>query len=51
MQVKSIAECSPYNILQYFWQATVNRLMQVKSPALSDIQSWKTIFIFFCEAA
>ena len=32
MKVKSIAECSPWSILQYFW------------PALSNKQSWKTIF-------
>ena len=35
MKVNSIAECSPWSILQYFW------------PALSDIQSWKTILDFF----
>ena len=33
MKVESIAECSPWSILQYFW------------PALSDNQSWK---LFFC---
>ena len=32
MKVESIAECSPWSILQYFW------------PALSDIWSWKPIF-------
>ena len=32
MKVKSIAECSPWSILQYFW------------PALSDNWSWKPIF-------
>ena len=32
MQVKSIAECSPWNILQYVW------------PALSDNWCWKPIF-------
>ena len=32
MKVVSIAECSPWSILQYFW------------PALSDNWSWKTIF-------
>ena len=32
MQVKSIAECSPWSILQYFW------------PALSHNWSWKAIF-------
>ena len=31
MQVESIAECSPWSILQYFW------------PALSDNWSWKPI--------
>ena len=31
MKVKSIAECSPWNILQYFW------------PALIDNWSWKPI--------
>ena len=31
MKVESIAECSPWSILQYFW------------PALSDNWSWKTI--------
>ena len=32
MKVKSIAECSPWSILQYFW------------PALSDNRSWKPHF-------
>ena len=32
MKVKSIAECSPWSILQYFW------------PALSDNWYWKSIF-------
>ena len=32
MKVESIAECSPWSILQFFW------------PALSDIWSWKPIF-------
>ena len=32
MKVESIAEYSPWSILQYFW------------PALSDNQSWKPIF-------
>ena len=32
MKVESIAECSAWNILQYFW------------PALSDNSSWKSIF-------
>ena len=32
MKVKSIAECSPWSILQYFW------------PALSDNRSWKPIY-------
>ena len=32
MQVKSIAECSPWSILQYFW------------PALCNNQAWKLIF-------
>ena len=35
MKVKSIAECSPWSILQYFW------------PALSDYWSWKPIFGLF----
>ena len=35
MRFKSIAECSPWNILQYFW------------PVLSDNLSWKPIFVFF----
>ena len=35
MKVKSIAECSPWSILQYFW------------PALSDKWSWKPIFGLF----
>ena len=35
MKVKSIAECSPWGILQYFW------------PALSDNWSWKPIFGLF----
>ena len=32
MKFESIAECSPWSILQYFW------------PALSDNQSWKLFF-------
>ena len=32
MKVKSIAECSPWSILQYFW------------PAISNNLSWKLIF-------
>ena len=32
MKVESIAECSTWSILQYFW------------PALSDNWSWKPIF-------
>ena len=35
MKVESIAECSPWSILQYFW------------PALSDNRSWKPILVFF----
>ena len=35
MKVESIAECSPWSILQYFW------------PALRDNRSWKPILIFF----
>ena len=35
MKVESIAECSPWSILQYFW------------PALSDNWSWKQILDFF----
>ena len=35
MKVKSIAECSPWSILQYFW------------PALSDNWSWKPVFCLF----
>ena len=35
MTVKSIAECSPWSILQYFW------------PALMDNWSWKPILVFF----
>ena len=35
MKVESIAECSPWSILQCFW------------PALSDNQSWKSIFGLF----
>ena len=35
MKVRSIAECSSWSILQYFW------------PALSDNQSWKPILAFF----
>ena len=34
MKVKSIAESSPWSILQYFW------------PALSNNISWKPIFCF-----
>ena len=34
-KVESIAECSPWSILQYFW------------PALSNNWSWKQIFVFF----
>ena len=39
MKAESIAECSPWSILQYF------------CPALSDNWSWKTIFGPFCVAA
>ena len=35
MKVKSIAECSPWSILQYFWSA------------LRDKWFWKTIFGIF----
>ena len=35
MKVESIAACSPWSILQYFW------------PALSDYWSWKPIFCLF----
>ena len=35
MKVESIAECSHWSILQYFW------------PALSDNWSWKPIFGLF----
>ena len=35
MKVESIAECSPWSILQYFW------------PALSDNRSWKPILVLF----
>ena len=35
MKLQSIAECSPWSILQYFW------------PALSDNMSWKPIFGLF----
>ena len=35
MKVKSIAECSHWSIMQYFW------------PALSDNPSWKPILVFF----
>ena len=35
MNVKSIAECSPWSILQYVW------------PALSDKWFWKPIFGLF----
>ena len=35
MKVESIAECSPWSILQYFW------------PALSNNLSWKPILVFF----
>ena len=35
MQVKSIAECSPWSILQYFWYA------------LSDNRYWKPVLVFF----
>ena len=34
MKVESIAECSLWSILQYFW------------PAFSDNWSWKTILVF-----
>ena len=33
MKVKSIAECSPWSILQYFW------------PALRDNWPWKSILM------
>ena len=35
MKVESIAECSPWSILQYFW------------PSLSDNRSWKPILVYF----
>ena len=35
IKVESIAECSPWSILQYFW------------PALSDNRSWKPILVFY----
>ena len=35
MKVESIAEYSPWSILQYFW------------TALSDNRSWKPILVFF----
>ena len=35
MKVESIAECSPWSILQNFW------------PALSNYWSWKLIFVIF----
>ena len=35
MKVESIAECSPWSILQYFW------------PALRNSWSWKPIFGLF----
>ena len=38
MKIKSIAECSPWSILQYIW------------PALSDNWYWKPIFVFLREA-
>ena len=34
MKVESIAECSPWSILQYFW------------PALSNNLSWIFFFVF-----
>ena len=37
MKVESIAECSLWSILQYFW------------PALRDNRSWKPILVFFFE--
>ena len=35
MKVESIAECSPWSILQYFW------------PAFSDNWYWKPILVLF----
>ena len=35
LKVKSIAECFPWSILQYFW------------PVLSDHLSWEPIFCLF----
>ena len=35
MKVTSIAECSHWSILQYFW------------PALSDNRYWKPVLVFF----
>ena len=35
MKIKSIAECSPWSILQYFW------------PALNNYWSWKPIYGLF----
>ena len=35
MKVESIAECSSWSILQYFW------------PELIDNRSWKPVLVFF----
>ena len=35
MKIESIAECSPWSILQYFW------------PALSDNMYWKPFMVFY----
>ena len=53
MKVKSIAEYSPWSILQYFWPAkgsilqyfwpAKGRILQYFWPALSDNWSWKPI--------
>ena len=39
MEVKSIAECSSWSIMQYFW------------PALTDNLYWESILVFFLVAA
>ena len=45
MKVESIAECSIWSILQYFWP--VQSILQYFWPALSDYSVLKTFLVFF----
>ena len=46
MKVESIAECSHWSILQYFWPAS-GSILQYFWPALSNNRSLKLILVFF----